>query len=135
MVAAVAAVQDLAEAEPVDPEAEVAPVGAEARAPVEAYGKRERPQAEVVAAEAEERVPVGEGQEAESGKVVAAKKALAVAEALVEAGAEQVLAVRAVPAAEAPLAEWLGVELADPAALEEPALAVRAVLAAEAPVA
>ena len=52
-----AAVQDLAE--PVDPEVEAAPVGAEAPAPVEAYGKRERPRVEV-AAEAEELAQVVE---------------------------------------------------------------------------
>jgi hypothetical protein len=68
---AAAAVQDLAEAEPGDPEVEVAPVGAEVRAPVEAYGMQERLLA--VAEGAAELVRVVEGQEAEAEKVVAVK--------------------------------------------------------------
>jgi len=102
-----AAVQDLAE--PVDPEVEVAPVGAEAPAPVEAYGKRERPRVEV-AAEAEGLAQVVEDQGAEAEKVAAAK-ALAmgvVAEARVEGVGERVPAARAA----------VVVELADRAALE-----------------
>jgi hypothetical protein len=70
---AAAAVQDLAEAEPGDPEVEVAPVGAEVRAPVEAYGMQERLLAEAVAEGAAELVRVVEGQEAEAEKVVAVK--------------------------------------------------------------
>lgn len=98
-------------AEPVDPEVEVAPVGAEAPAPVEAYGKRERPRVEV-AAEAEELAQVVEDQEAEAEKVAAAK-ALAMgvlAEARVEGVGERVPAARA--------ADSVVVELADRAALE-----------------
>jgi len=72
--AAAAAVQDLAE--PVDPEVEVARVGAEAPAPVEVCGKRERPRMEV-AAEAAELAQVVADREAEAEKVAAAK-ALAV---------------------------------------------------------
>jgi hypothetical protein len=104
-----AAVQDLAE--PVDPEVEVAPVGAEAPAPVEVYGKRERPRVEV-AVEAEELAQVVEDQGAEAEKVAAAK-ALAMgvlAEARVEVVGERVSAARA--------ADPVVVELADRAALE-----------------
>jgi hypothetical protein len=103
-----AAVQDLAE--PLDPEVEVARVGAEAPAPVEVYGKRERPRVEV-AVEAE-LAQVVEDQEAEAEKVAAAK-ALAMgvqAEARVEVVGEQVAAARA--------ADPVVVELADRAALE-----------------
>jgi hypothetical protein len=103
-----AAVQDLAE--PVDPEVEVAPVGAEAPAPVEAYGKRERPRVEV-AAEGEELAQVVEDQEAEAEKVAAKALAMGVlAEARVEGVGERVPAARAV--------DSVVVELADRAALE-----------------
>jgi hypothetical protein len=104
-----AAVQDLAE--PVDPEVEVAPVGAEAPAPVEVYGKRERPRVEV-AVEAEELAQVVEDQEAEAEKVAVAKApAMGVlAEALVEVVGERVSAALA--------ADPVVVELADRAALE-----------------
>ena len=98
-------------AEPVDPELEVAPVGAEAAAPVEAYGKRERPRAEV-AAEAEELAQVVEDQDAEAEKVAAAKalELGVLAEARVEGVGERVPAARA--------ADSVVVELAAPAALE-----------------
>ena len=116
VAAAAVAVQDSAVAEAVDPEVAAAPVGVEARAPVEAYGKRERPQAEVVAAEVEERVRVLGGQEAE------AEKAPVAPEVLVEAGAEQVEVVEErVSAVRAALA------------VEEQRSAVRVVLAVEAP--
>jgi hypothetical protein len=98
-------------AEPVDPELEVAPVGAEAAAPVEAYGKRERPRAEV-AAEAEELAQVVEGQVAEAERVAAAKalELGVLAEARVEGVGERVSAARA--------ADPVVVELADRAAPE-----------------
>jgi hypothetical protein len=104
-----AAVQD--SAEPVDPEVEVARVGAEAPASAEVYGKRERPRVEV-AVEAEELAQVVEDQEAEAEKVAAAK-ALAMgvpAEARVEAVGERAAAALA--------ADLVVVELADRAALE-----------------
>ena len=144
MAVAAVAVQDLA-AELVDPEAAAAPVGAGARAPVEAYGKREKLPAEAVAAEAVELVRVAEDQEAAEERVVAAK-APAVA-GVVEAGAERAAeAVEGAQAArvdlevEAPGAELAGVGLATPAGLEvDPAAAGEGVealavdLAAEAP--
>jgi hypothetical protein len=116
---AAGAVQDLAEAELVDPEAEAAPVGAAAPALVEVCGKREKLRVEAVAAEAEELAREAEdqgreaedqgrvaedqarevedqareveGQEAEAAKV-AADKAPEVA-GVVEVGAEPVEAV------------------------------------------
>jgi hypothetical protein len=120
--AAAAAVQDLAE-----PVVEVAPVGAEAPAPVEVYGKQERPRVEVAAeaeelaqvvedqeAEAEELARVVEDQEAEAEEVAAAKVlpmgVLAESEARVEAVVERASAARA--------ADPVVVELADRAALE-----------------
>lgn len=118
--AAAAAVQDLAE--PVDPEVEVAPVGAEVPAPVEAYGKRERPRVEV-AAEAEELAQVVEDQGAEAEKVAAAKApAMGVlAEGRVEGLRErarvadpavvELAALEAVPAAVGEVAEGLVVDL------------------------
>jgi len=103
-----AAVQDLAE--PVDLEVEAAPVGAEAPAPVEVYGRRERPRVEVVA-EAEELAQVVVDQEGEAEKVAGKGLAMVLlAEARVEAVAE--------PVAAALLLEPVVVELADRAALE-----------------
>jgi hypothetical protein len=144
-VAAVA-VQDLA-AELVDPEAAAAPVGAGARAPVEAYGKREKLPAEAV--EAVELVRVAGDQEAVAERVVVAKAPAAVGEAVealeVDLAAEAVEGAQAARVdleVEAPGAELAGVELGAPAGLEvDPAAAGEGVealevdLAAEAPAA
>jgi hypothetical protein len=147
---AAGAVQDLAEAELVDPEAEAAPVGAAAPALVEVCGKREKLRVEAVAAEAEELAREAEdqgreaedqarvaedqareveGQEAEAAKV-AADKAPEVA-GVVEVGAEPVEAVEELAevalvalAAEVSVVEVAGVELEGPAALEEDPAAV-----------